>query len=123
DIIKQQDNLDNVTYGRLPPNPSELLTRSRWEEFINQSKEKYDVIFVDLPPLGIVSDALALVDIATAYILVVREKVTKFEREKMIVQKLEPLNANICGFVYNGISMKSPDYNYRHYGYGKGYEN
>ena len=123
DIIKQQDNLDIVTSGGFPPNPSELLTSSRWEEFINKSKESYDVIFVDLPPLGIVSDALALVDIATAYILVVREKVTKFEREKMIVQKLEPLNANICGFVYNGISMKSPDYNYRHYGYGKGYEN
>lgn len=123
DIIKQQDNLDIVTSGGFPPNPSELLTSSRWEEFINKYKESYDVIFVDLPPLGIVSDALALVDIATAYILVVREKVTKFEREKMIVQKLEPLNANICGFVYNGISMKSPDYNYRHYGYGKGYEN
>lgn len=123
DVIKQQDNLDIVTSGGFPPNPSELLTSSRWEEFIDQSKENYDVIFVDLPPLGIVSDALALADIATAYILVVREKVTKFEREKMIVQKLEPLNANICGFVYNGISMKSPDYNYRHYGYGKGYEN
>lgn len=123
DVIKQQDNLDIVTSGGFPPNPSELLTSSRWEEFITQSKENYDVIFVDLPPLGIVSDALALVDVATAYILVVREKVTKFEREKMIVQKLEPLNANICGFVYNGISMKSPDYNYRHYGYGKGYEN
>jgi len=46
---------------------------------------------------------------------VVREGVTKFDREQMVVQMLEPVGANICGFVFNGISMKSQDYHYKHY--------
>ena len=37
------------------------------------------------------------------------------DREQMIVQMLEPVGANICGFVFNGISMKSQDYHYKHY--------
>ncbi len=122
-VIHEEDNLDIILAGSVPPNPAELLMSARWEELIAKSKEAYDVIIVDLPPLGIVSDALALTAIATAYVLVVREGVTKFDREEMIVQKLEPLGANICGFIYNGISIKSPDYNYKNYGYGKGYEN
>ena len=78
-------------------------------------RQEYDCIFVDLPPAGIVADALVLAATATAYILVVREGVTKFDREQMIVQMLEPVGANICGFVFNGISMKSQDYHYKHY--------
>lgn len=34
----------------------------------------------------------------------------------MIVRKLEAVGANISGFIYNAISIKSPDYNYKEYG-------
>ena len=101
--------------GEVPPNPAELLSGERWSELLEKCKEEYDCIFVDLPPAGIVADALVLAATATAYILVVREGVTKFDREQMIVQMLEPVGANICGFVFNGISMKSQDYHYKHY--------
>ena len=120
-VIQKEDNLDIILSGILPPNPAELLVCDKWYEMIHKYKEEYDVIFIDLPALGIVSDALSLAEEATAYILVVREQVTHFEREEMIVRKLEAVDANICGFIYNGISMKSPDYNYKHH--GKEYKN
>lgn len=110
------DNLDIVLSGEYPPNPAELLVGDRWNDMLEECKNSYDVIFVDLPPLGIVSDALSMVKAATGYILVVREWVSKFDRVEMIVRKLEALDANICGIVYNGISIKSPDYNYKRYG-------
>lgn len=116
EVIRKQENLDVILAGYQPPNPAELLESKRWIDLLNQYKQEYDVVFIDLPPLGIVSDALSMVQYATAYILVIREKLSKFERERMIVQKLEPLEANICGFIYNGISVKSPDYNYKKYG-------
>lgn len=119
--IEFAHNLFTVLCGDFPPNPAELLASDRWHELLEKSKEEYDVIFVDLPPVGIVSDALTMTKEATAYILVVKERVTKFDREQMIVQQLEPMGANICGFIYNGISMKSQDYNYKHY--GRTYEN
>jgi Mrp family chromosome partitioning ATPase len=74
------------------------------------------VIFVDLPSLGIVADALSLAEVATAYILILRESLTRTEREEMVVRRLEAVDANICGFVYNAMSTKSPDYNYKNYG-------
>ncbi len=115
-VIHNSDKLDIVLAGECPANPAELLVCDKWYELIREYKKEYDAIFVDLSSVGIVSDALSLVREATAYILVVREQMTRFEREEMIVRKLEALEANICGFVYNGISVKSPDYNLKRYG-------
>lgn len=108
-------NLDIIPSGEVPPNPAELLESARWKELLEDCKKKYDIIFIDFPSLGMVSDALFAVDDITGYILIVRENVTRFERDEMIVQKLEAVNATICGFIYNGISLKSPDYVYKNY--------
>ena len=113
--VKYADNLTVIISGTFPPNPAELLASQRMNDLLEKSKEKYDVIFVDLPPVGIVSDALTLAEEATAYILVVKEFVTKFDREEQIVRQLELLGADICGFIYNGISVKSKDYSYKKY--------
>jgi capsular exopolysaccharide synthesis family protein len=115
-ITEYLPNLYFISSGDIPPNPAELLSGNRWHELLESCKKEYDAIFIDLPPAGIVSDALLLTKDVTAYILIVREKVTKFDREQMMVRKLEALGANICGFVYNGISMKSQDYAYKYYG-------
>jgi len=120
-MINSEDNLDIILAGSVPPNPAELLMSKRWEAFLAKAKEEYEMIIIDLPPVGVVSDALALATTATAYVIVVREQVTKFDRTEMAVRKLEPLGANISGFIYNGMSIKSPDYNYKKYGYGNGY--
>lgn len=115
-LVHKEENLDVILSGKFPPNPSELLLNRRWQELLAASREVYDFIFIDLPPVGIVMDALTIVGDITAFVLVVREGFTKFDREEMIVRKLESVDANICGFIYNAISMKSPDYNYKSYG-------
>jgi capsular exopolysaccharide synthesis family protein len=115
-ITEYTYNVSIISTGKIPPNPAELLSSNRWSEFLNSCKNEYDAVFIDLPPAGIVSDALLLTKDVTAYILVVREKVTKYDREQKVVRQLETLGANICGFIYNGISMKSQDYVYKYYG-------
>lgn len=109
-------NLSVLSSGEIPPNPTELLSNNRWHELLESCKKEYDVIFIDLPPAGIVTDALLLTKDVTAYILIVREKFSKYDRGQMMVGRLEALGANICGFVYNGISMKSQNYGYEYYG-------
>ena len=116
EIFNLDENLDVILSGELPLNSSELLSSDRWFDLLKEYQTKYDAIFVDLPALAIVSDALTLARMATAYILVVRENKTKFDRFEMIVRKLEAVDANICGIVYNCISTKSVDYRYRNYG-------
>jgi capsular exopolysaccharide synthesis family protein len=115
-ITEYHDNLFIISAGKLPPNPAELLSDMRWHNLLEICKKEYDVIFIDLPPVGIVADALLLSKEVTSYVLIVREKLSKFDRVQTTVRKLEALGANICGFIYNGISMKSQDYAYKHYG-------
>lgn len=119
DAYKVTDNLDVIGAGDKSTNPAELLGSENWKQFLKSNKEKYDAIFIDLPSLGSVSDALFISEDVTGYILVVCENQTRFERVEMIVQKLEAVNGNICGFVYNEISTKSPDYIYKNYGKSK----
>lgn len=121
EISELDENLDVILSGALPENPSELLTSERWYNLLKEYQEKYDAIFVDLPALAIVSDALSMAQMATAYLIVVRAEKTKFDRLEMIIRKLEAVDANICGFIYNCISTKSPDYSLKLY--GKEYKN
>ncbi len=115
------DRLDVITAGAMPPNPTDLLISDRWNVLIKDCKEKYDMIIIDTPSAGIVADAVELAGVSTAYILVVREFLTRLERAEMVVRNLEAVNANICGIIYNGISMKSEDYNHKAFADGGDY--
>ena len=44
-------NLDFITAGTLPPNPSELIVSNEFESTINKLKETYDLIVIDNPPV------------------------------------------------------------------------
>ena len=51
------DNLDIITSGPIPPNPSELIQSPLMEKVLDKLREIYDVIILDTPPVGLVTDA------------------------------------------------------------------
>lgn len=112
-IQRSGRGFDVILAGAKPSNAADLLAGGKIRELINAQKENYDMIIVDLAPAGRVIDGLELADCLASYVLVVREMVTKFEREEMIIRNIEELKGDICGFIYNGISTKSEDYNYK----------
>ncbi|MCR4903453.1 MAG: AAA family ATPase [Butyrivibrio sp.] len=107
------ENCDVLLAGMSTEDAANLTVGKKFYALVEKYKPDYDYIFIDMPSLGIYSDSLAMVHEATGYIIVVRERLTKYERTKMVVRKLESLNANISGIIYNCISTDSPDYNYR----------
>ena len=109
------ENLDIITTGAIPPNPTDLLISERWTEMVNSKKDEYDVIIIDTPSIGVVSDGVEVVNVADAFVVVIRELVSRFEREELIIRRLDAVKANICGFIYNGMSTKSLDYNHKDY--------
>ena len=108
-------NLDVITTGTYPPNPTDLLLSDKWKRMINNFKGKYEVIIIDTPAIGVVADGVEINNVANAFIVVIREMATRFEREELIIRRLEAVDANICGFIYNGISPKSEDFNHKEY--------
>ena len=112
-ILEYRENLDVLAGGEAPPNPSELLGGERMKALLADLKTKYDCIIIDLPPVGIVTDALMLSHEVTSYVLVIRAGVSHMNREKAAVMQLEQVGADICGILFNGLPPKSKDYDYR----------
>ena len=115
--IELDDGLIFLPAGRIPPNPAELLAGKKMDELMESAKEDFDFVIIDLPPVGVVSDALSIVDKVIGYVLVIRANITKNSKEKETVSLLENVDANISGFIFNAVNMKSADYAYGKYGY------
>ena len=114
------DNLYILDSGTIPPNPSELLSLKSVEKFFEVAKENFDIIIVDMPPVGEVTDAVLLAPYITGYILLVRSEITKRSDLEDAMSFIEKNGGKIAGFVLNGINLKAHRYGYRNgkYAYG-----
>lgn len=115
-------NLDVITAGPVPPNPSELLISSATEELISSLKENYDYIILDTPPIGLVSDAVELLKYADSTLYIVRQNYSQKGMLKMINEKYVKEEITNISMVLNDFTMKLRYGGYsKGYGYGYGY--
>ena len=112
------DNWYILPSGVLPPNPSELLGSRRMASTLKVLSEKFDYIIVDLPPVNLVSDALAISPLLTGMIVVVREDYTEKKELETSLRQLQLSNVNILGCVMNESKGDK-----RYYGKYKKYSN
>ena len=111
--------MDVVQAGDIPPNPSELLGSKPFSLLIDNLAESYDVVLLDLPPVGEVSDALVASKVTDGIIVVVRQDYTQTSDLDYALRQIELIGAKIIGFVYNGAASKTRKYKYGKYKYGK----
>ncbi|HEY2583872.1 MAG TPA: polysaccharide biosynthesis tyrosine autokinase [Mucilaginibacter sp.] len=80
DIItnSSQKNLDFITSGPVPPNPSELLHSERMAKLVAELKLTYEFIMIDTAPIGLVSDAIPLIRMSDINLFVIRSGKSKF---------------------------------------------
>lgn len=109
--------------GDEPPNPSELLGSDRMHKFIDHLATIFDFIVVDLPPITIVTDALAVSPFVDGLALVVRQNYTDRRALSECMSYVSKLDTKFLGFVMTDVSMGESSYkHYGKYGYGNGYE-
>jgi capsular exopolysaccharide synthesis family protein len=109
-------NLDIITAGPIPPNPSELLSSQMMDDFILAAEKIYDRIIIDSPPLGIVTDAVALGNKTAGVVLVVRGGKTTHDQVDKSLAALEFANTKVLGVIINGGVKKSKSYKSTQYG-------
>ena len=102
-ISTDRQNLDCLTSGPIPPNPVELVSMDTMKELIDTLGQRYDYIFIDTPPLNIVTEALILSKYATGVIVVTRQKYTMYKMVERAINSLKFANARIIGFVMNDV--------------------
>lgn len=107
--------------GPLPPNPAELLHTRAFAELLQRLRERYDLVVLDSPPIGPVSDALVLARQADGVLLVLKAGTTHREAARSARRALASVQARILGGVLNQVNLKDPRYAAGYYAYS-GYE-
>lgn len=116
-------NLNFITSGPIPPNPTEMIMSERTGLMIEELKKEFDYIIIDCPPIGVVTDGLLLRKYLTNMLYVVRHKKTRKESLREMEDlhlKGELVNPSI---IINDINVDGRNKAYGGYsaGYGYGY--
>lgn len=95
-------NLDILSSGTIPPNPSELLCSSRFADLVKRLSEEYDYVIFDTPPIGVVSDALLLKDYVAGFVVVLRERNTTHGDIQNLLESAKLADCKMLGFIKVG---------------------
>ncbi len=106
------ENLSIIPSGAIPPNPSELIATPYTAKLFKTLKEKFDVVIVDSPPIGVVADSRVLMEYSSSHLFVVRSAKTNKEHFKHTIQNLLSEGIDNIGFILNDLAINVGSYNY-----------
>jgi capsular exopolysaccharide synthesis family protein len=104
-----------ITAGQNPPNPVELLSSARMKSVLERLRTEYDYVILDLPPVGEVTDAMAVANETDGMLLVVRQNYCDRVVLTDAVRQFQFIHAKIIGIVFNCISEHSGSYGKSYY--------
>lgn len=116
-------NLMVIPSGQVPPNPAELIETPKFEQLIEDLRKRFEIILLDTPPVGLVTDATLISRHADANLYVVRQHVTRRDSLTMIhdLQSREHIK-NLSVIINDMVIPRYYGYRYGYaYGYGYGY--
>lgn len=102
----QYENFDIIFAGQYPPNPVELLESSGFKEFIEKSKEVYDYVLIDTPPLGMVIDSAVVASVCDSAVIVVAAGRIHRKHALEVKEQLLRSGVRILGVVLNHAEVK-----------------
>jgi capsular exopolysaccharide synthesis family protein len=114
------ENLDIIAAGPIPPNPAELLVSERMSDLLALLRTEYEVIILDCPPVGLVSESLDLMQLSDLCLFILRYNYSKkpfIDQINLLKQQQQLKNAYL---VFNGLDKSANSYGYG-YGYRYGY--
>ncbi len=117
EVVKPTDNdrLFIIPSGPIPPNPAELLMEKRMNTLMERLRQEFDIIILDAPPVGVVTDGLLMKEHIDVCLFVARIMVTPKKGTAYINELVEAGNMPRFSLLINGLDPKST------YGYGYGY--
>lgn len=127
DVLQHVEKFKNffvISAGNVPPNPSELLGSRRMERCVAAFTDSFEYVIIDLPPVNVVSDALALSKLVNGYVFVVRQNYSTRQAVSEAIAKMRIVDAKLLGFVMTSVPVSGKSYRYRrskYYNYGYGY--
>ncbi len=116
-LVKVDDNLFLLRSGGRSKSPTELLEKPVFGQFIEAMKQHFDLIIVDSPPMGAVTDSLLISERTDEIIYVCRFNRAYRKHIRLYIKQLREGKNELLGIVLNGLSPRRIEYysNYRYY--------
>ncbi|EGA69187.1 putative tyrosine-protein kinase Wzc [Vibrio sinaloensis DSM 21326] len=112
------ENLDIITRGQVPPNPSELLMHPRFKELLEWASTEYDLVIVDTPPVLAVTDPSIVGALAGTTLMVARFGQNTVKEIDVARDRFEKAGIEVKGVILNAVEKKaSSSYGYGYYNY------
>ncbi|WP_224994502.1 polysaccharide biosynthesis tyrosine autokinase [Cesiribacter sp. SM1] len=108
-------NLDYIPAGPTPPNPSELVMNGDFDKLLLKLQDLYDVIVMDTPPVGLVTDGILIMKKADLPLYVFKANYSHKAYFKTLNRLATVNQFNNLAVILNGVSRN------KGYGYGYGY--
>jgi capsular exopolysaccharide synthesis family protein len=101
-----------ATVGCIPPNPPELLGSERFVELLDQTRQEFDYILLDVPPTQLVSDSMIAATQGDGVLLVIDAERTRKRDAWQSIRSLESVGTPVLGTVANNVKPSKGIYNY-----------
>ena len=112
------ENLDVISRGQVPPNPSELLMHKNFSEFLELISSKYDQVILDTPPFLAVADAAIVGRQSGTNLIVTRFDLNPAREIELTMRRFAQNGIQLKGAIFNGVEKRaSAKYGYGAYGY------
>ncbi|MEZ8481642.1 tyrosine-protein kinase [Vibrio splendidus] len=112
------DNLDIITRGQVPPNPSELLMQPRFAELLEWASQEYDLVIIDTPPILAVTDPSIVGALAGTTLMVARFGLNTIKEIDIARNRFLQSGIEVKGVIFNALERKaSSSYGYYNYAY------
>ena len=116
-ITPVAENLWLLTSGGRSKSPTSMLENPAFGQLLDQLKKLFQVVLIDSPPMGAVTDALLLADRTDEIVYVCRFNRAYRKHIKLYIRTLQNGKNTVLGIVLNGLSPRRIEYysNYRYY--------
>ena len=100
--------------GKVPKNPSELLSSKKMKQLISSLKARFDYIFIDTPPVMPLADACILGSIVDGAIIIIQAGKTQRDMVMHVEHRLHQARTNIVGYIMTNVEYHLPHYLYKY---------
>lgn len=111
------EDLDIMTRGQVPPNPSELLMHPRFNELVEWASGHYDLVIIDTPPVLAVTDPSIVGALAGTTLMVARFGMNTVKEIDVARNRFEQAGIEVKGVILNATEKKASNYGYGYYSY------
>lgn len=111
-----QPNLDFLSTGNIPPNPSEYLLHPNFSTVLESASAEYDIVLIDPPPVLMVSDVLTIASHAGSVFILTRSDVTTESEINETIKRLNHAGISPQGILFNDLKMRVHQFDKYSYG-------